>query len=131
MHNRPLRRTLLSRVGAGSLGLIFGLPLGLIVALVATLFSRNEQLSFATWVFSTGGAFFGACFLFPNSALKTFPWLVYFLLGSIPNAQNWKKFANLLPNEQTSPRLRSAFRIGIAASIILAGLLSYMATTYS
>lgn len=127
MHNSP-PRTLPLRVGAGSLGLLFGLPLGFIVALVATPFLRTEQLSFATWVFSTGGAFFVACFLFPNTALQAFPWLVHFLLGAIPNTQNWKKHANLLPNQLTPPQFHSAFRIGIVASVILAGIISYMAT---
>ena len=121
--------TLPLRVGAGSLGLLLGLPLGVVFALVATAFSQAEHVSFATWVFSTGGALFAACFLFPDSALQAFPWIVHFLLGAIPNSQNWKGHAGLLPNELTPPRFRSAFRIGIVASVILAGIISYMAVT--
>ena len=126
MHMPPMR-TLPLRLGAGSLGLLLGLPLGLVFALLATALSQAEHLSMATWVFSTGGALFAACFLFPDSALQAFPWLVHFLLGAIPNSQNWKKHAGLLPNEQTPPRFHCAFRIGIVAAVILAGIFSYMA----
>lgn len=126
----PNRKTLPFRLGAGALGLLIGLPLGLAAAFLGSAFLHTAHISFAVWVFSTSGALAIACFLCPDAALEALPWLIYFILGAIPNAQNWKKHAGLLPGTGTAPRLRSAFRIGIIASVIFAGVVAYMAITY-
>lgn len=123
------RRTLSFRMGAGALGLLLGLPIGLAVALVGYAFPHVVNISLAGWIFSTSGALATASFLFPDAALAALPWIAYFFLGAIPNAQNWKKHSNLLPDRRIPSRLRSAFQIGVVASIIFAGLISYLAQT--
>ncbi len=124
-------RTLLLRIGAASIGLLVGLPLGLLVALVATLVQAIELMSFAGWIFSTATVIAVACFFAPHAPLQALPWVTYFFLGAIPNDQNWKKHAGLRPTELTEARYRFAFRVGIIFSIIIAVVISYMATNSS
>lgn len=114
------------RWGTAALGLLAGLPLGLLLGFVALGLRWWPGVPLAAWVFGTALGLAAVCLAAPGLALRAMPAAVSALLGALPDRSGWKNEAGLPPPD-TPPGLRWAYRLGTAAALVLAALVGWMA----
>jgi hypothetical protein len=105
-----------TKLAAGAIGLIVGLPIGVVVAIVGNFI--DESIPFALWVFSSAAALSITCATFSEKSIECLPHAISFVLGALPNASNWKIHHNLDPSKNGDIK-KISFKAGVVFSVCL------------
>lgn len=110
---------MMARCGAGCIGVLTGLVIGFMLAVLFAATATLPFVSFATWVFGTSAALAVLCFAWPATAFLVFPGLAHFFAGAAYGAVLSEDMEVPTQERRNSSSLRIAFYLGVAVAFLM------------
>ena len=107
------------RLGAAAIGVLTGVVIGLMLAVLFVFAGALPAVPFAAWVFGTPFVLAGICFSKPSIAFALFPGLAHFFVGAAEGLAAGENFEDLKPERSAPEYAKVVFYCGIAAGALI------------
>ena len=114
------------RLGAAAIGILTGIVIGFMLAILFTVTETLPVVPFAGWVFGTSFVLAGICFVTPSFAFALFPGLAHFFAGTAKAVVAHEDLEFPSPEPGTSGGAKLSFYFGVAVAVLVLVAFRYL-----
>ena len=114
------------RLGAAAIGILTGIVIGFMLAVLFTAIGAIPFVPFAGWVFGTPFVLACICFTRPVIAFALFPGLAHFFAGTAKAVVACEDFEVPSPEPGAPGSAKFAFYLGVAVAVLVVVAFSYI-----